>query len=132
LTFVAAYARYSLAEFIAEDDAAIIGTLQTRYAHDGFASQYTQQTKAWERMIPLLKSELRELMGRYPHVAQWGVLLEYPLHRLRKRIDAVLLAGQTIVVVEAKVGQASFRGEDEAQVEEYALDLRDFHAMAAS
>src|SRR5205085_9119256 len=33
---VPAYARYRLGEFLSVDDAAIIGTLQTRYAHDGF------------------------------------------------------------------------------------------------
>jgi hypothetical protein len=50
------------------------------------------------------------------------------LYRLRKRIDAVILAGTTIIVIEGKVGETSFRPDDERQVVDYALDLRDFHA----
>jgi hypothetical protein len=125
---VPAYARYRVAEFLATHDATVIGTLQTRYAHDGFASQYTQQTKAWERLLPLLRAELVDAIPDRPDLGSWGLLLEYPLYRLRKRIDAVILAGSSIVVLEAKVGETRFSAEDERQVEDYALDLRDFHA----
>src|SRR5262249_35107437 len=44
------------------------------------------------------------------------------------RIDAVLLADRVIVTIEMKVGESVFRAEDARQAEEYALDLRDFHA----
>jgi hypothetical protein len=125
---VTAYARYLLGEFLSASEAAVIGTLQTRYAHDGFASQYTQQMKAWERLIPLLKAELSALLADCPEVAVWGILLEYPIYRLRKRIDAVILTAAKIIVLEVKVGEIRFRPEDERQVEDYALDLRDFHA----
>ena len=56
------------------------------------------------------------------------MLLEFPLYRLRKRIDVVILTGSAIVVIETKYGETEFRIADERQVEEYALDLRDFHA----
>jgi hypothetical protein len=125
---VTAYARYALGEFLSANAAVVLGTLQTRYAHDGFAAQYTQQTKAWERFIPLLQAELTDLVADCPDVARWGILLEYPLYRLRKRIDAVILTASKIVVLEAKVGETSFRLDDERQVVDYALDLRDFHA----
>jgi hypothetical protein len=125
---VAAYARYSLSEFLTADDAAVIGTLQTRYAHDGYATQYTQQTKAWEQFIPLLRLELNRLVTACHKSADWGLLLEYPLYRLRKRIDAVILVGSVIVVLESKIGETDFHSADERQVVEYALDLRDFHA----
>jgi hypothetical protein len=125
---VSAYVRYSIAEFLHANVAAVVGTLQTRYAQDGFASQYTQQTKAWERLIPLLQAELQRLVDEHPQAADWGVLIEYPLYRLRKRIDVILLTGNSIIVLEAKVGATSYSAEDERQVEDYALDLRDFHA----
>jgi hypothetical protein len=125
---VPAYARYPLSEFLSANPAEVIGTLQTRYAHDGFSSQYTQQTKAWERFLPLLQAELAPLVADHPEAAGWGILLEYPLYRLRKRIDAVILADDKIIVLEAKVGETTFRPEDERQVVDYALDLRDFHA----
>src|SRR5262249_60369264 len=47
-----------------------------------------------------------------------------------RRVDAVLLTDQVIVVVEMKVGEHIFRAEDARQAEEYALDLRDFHAAS--
>jgi hypothetical protein len=125
---VTAYARYHLDEFLSANEAEVLGILQARYAHDGFASQYTKQTKAWERFIPQLQSELNDLIADCPDVASWGILLEYPLYRLRKRIDAVILAANKIIVLEAKVGETTFSKEDERQVEDYALDLRDFHA----
>ncbi len=123
-----AYARYPLSEFLPANPAVVIGTLQTRYAHDGFASQYTQQTKAWERFIPLFQAELNHLVANCPEAAGWGILLEYPLYRLRKRIDALIPTANKVIVLEAKVGENRFRAEDERQVEDYALDLRDFHA----
>jgi Uncharacterized conserved protein (DUF2075) len=125
---VTAYARYRLDNFLSENVVTVIGTLQTRYSHDGFASQYTQQTKAWERFVPLLQAELSHLIADRPEVGNWGILLEYPLYRLRKRIDAIILAANKIIVLEVKVGEFRFHAEDERQVEDYALDLRDFHA----
>jgi hypothetical protein len=125
---VPAYARYTVGEFLTADAATVIGTLETRHAHDGFATQYTQQTKAWEQFIPLLRAELQSFLAECPDSIQWGVLLEYPLYRLRKRIDAVILAGSTIIVVETKIGVTGFQSADARQVEDYALDLRDFHA----
>jgi uncharacterized protein (UPF0212 family) len=56
------------------------------------------------------------------------LLLEYPLLRLGRRIDAVLLTDSAILVLEFKVGAASFNNIDRQQVEDYALDLFDFHA----
>ena len=46
----------------------------------------------------------------------WTVLLEYPLYRLRKRIDAVLLSEAAIAVIEGKAGERRFKLEDERQV----------------
>src|ERR1700730_154666 len=123
-----AYVRHTIHQFIHEDAAKMVGSLQQAYAADGFASQYTRQTKAWARVIPQLQHMLVELLSIRPEVHEWTVLLEYPLYRLRRRIDIVILAGNLVVVVECKVGAEAFTAEDRRQVEEYALDLRDFHA----
>lgn len=125
---VPAYARYSVDDFVHQDPSRIVAKLHSGYANDGFLSQYTQQTKAWDRILPLLQSELRQLAEDHPDAKKWGILLEYPLYRLRKRIDAVLLSNSSIFVIETKVGASSFQSADARQVEEYALDLRDFHA----
>jgi hypothetical protein len=123
-----AYFRAAVREFVDMPVAVIAGDLSTAYASDGYASQYTSQTRAWEQVIPLLQRELREVTALVPDVAGWGVLLEYPLYRLRKRIDAVILTGSAAVVIETKCGETKFLASDLRQVEEYALDLRDFHS----
>jgi hypothetical protein len=53
--------------------------------------------------------------------------LEYPIPRRGKRIDAVILAEDLIVVVEFKCGSRKYDREARLQVEDYCLDLRDFH-----
>ena len=125
-----AYVRRTIEQFIREDEARILGSLQEAYAADGFASQYTRQTKAWARVVPQLQRIFVQLLSIRPEAHEWPVLLEYPLYRLRRRIDVVLLAGSLVVVVECKVGAEAFAAEDRRQVEEYALDLRDFHAAS--
>jgi len=127
---MSAYIRRTVHHFIHEDAATIVGSLQQAYAADGFASQYTRQTRVWAAVIPKLQDMFVHLLSVRPEVHEWTVLLEYPLYRLRRRIDIVILAGSLIVVIECKVGAEAFTAEDCRQVEEYALDLRDFHARS--
>jgi hypothetical protein len=127
-----AYYRGTIAEFLSADPVALVGRLETQYANDGFAMQFVSQTKAWADLIPLLQQELTLLLRTRPAAVDWGLLLEFPLYRLRKRIDIVILTETVVVVVEAKVGEDRFYPADERQVEEYALDLRDFHEQSQS
>jgi hypothetical protein len=122
--------RLLLPDLLAADPDALVGRLNQAYADDGYATQFTQQIKAWTDALPLLHQQIRELLALRPCAASWTVLLEYPLHRLRRRVDVILLTEQVIVVVEIKVGECAFRAEDARQAEEYALDLRDFHAAS--
>lgn len=125
-----AYYRETIGQFLDATVTGVVGSLQQAYAADGFASQYTKQTRAWSDVIPLLQAELQRLVTSRTEASERTILLEYPLYRLRRRIDAVILAGSTIVVVECKVGATDFSSQDRRQVEEYALDLRDFHAAS--
>ena len=126
-----AYFSSTIEFFLRSSAEEISSGLHARYAADGFSSQYTTQTEAWNVTIPQLQEELRSLVQLHPGSADWRVLLEYPLYRLRRRIDVLLLSPAAIIVVEMKVGEASFRSADRRQVEEYALDLRDFHAASS-
>src|SRR5262245_54138621 len=125
-----AYVRDPLGSFILADPAALIGRLEHAYAQDGFATQFSQQTRAWASTIPLLQAALAEAQSCRISVETWTVLLEYPLYRLRKRIDVVLLVDGIVVVVEIKIGEHAFNSIGMRQVEEYALDVRDFHAAS--
>ena len=126
-----AYVSRELSVFVHDGIDSLVGELNTAYATDSFAQQYVSQTKAWRASLPLLQEQFGELMARVPSASQWRLLLELPLYRLRKRVDAVILTDHYVVVVELKVGESDFNASDRRQVEEYALDLRDFHAASA-
>jgi hypothetical protein len=122
-----AYIDQTITEFLACQDKDLLASLHIAYSSDGFLSQYTSQSVAWERSIPLIKSGLIKFTNRYPTVRSWRVIMEMPLYRLRRRIDLLVVCPQAIAVVELKVGESSYLSTDAQQVEEYALDLRDFH-----
>lgn len=126
-----AYFRCSITEFLAASDDTVIAKLQTAYASDGYRSQYTTQTIAWATTLPALRREFSDLLRMFPSADTWHLLLEYPLYRLRRRIDAVVLTPDAVVVLELKTGAKSFDSADRRQAEEYAQDLRDFHAASA-
>ena len=98
---------------------AILAAAQIRH----FRTNEVQQLRAWEISIDLLQAALTE----QPMCDAW-VLLEYPLLRLGRRADAVVLTPAAIFVLEFKVGAALFDSSSREQVEDYALDLQDFHA----
>jgi hypothetical protein len=125
---MSAYTKSTVRQFLQSSPSELIGLLHRAYAADGFCSQYTRQTKAWAQIVPELQHSLVELVLNRPEASEWNILLEYPLYRLRRRIDLVILAGNSILVVECKVGAEVSTAQDARQVEEYALDLRDFHA----
>jgi Uncharacterized conserved protein (DUF2075) len=104
----------------AEPDS-ILGVLAVRLVEAHPLNRATQLT-AWHEQIV----RLREATWGLPDT--WRLLLEYPLLRLGRRIDAVLLTDSAILVLEFKVGSASFTNIDRQQVEDYALDLFDFHS----
>lgn len=81
------------------------------------------QIRAWSAQVGLLQGALALFPG-------WRVLFEYPLVRLGRRIDVVLLSDRAIMVLEFKVGATAFALGDFQQVEDYALDLFDFHAAS--
>ena len=81
-----------------------------------------EQVRAWREQVPLLAAALAAMP------AGWTVLLEYPLLRLGRRIDTVILTDRAILVLEFKAGAQGFTTDGRMQVDDYALDLRDFHA----
>ena len=122
-----AYYRSSVSEFVNADPAVVGSALASKYAADGYFQLLSTQSVSWEVSIPMLQAGLREVMHRMPNAQSWGVLLEYPLYRLRRRIDLVVVARDFLFVVELKVGADRAEVSDISQAEEYALDLRDFH-----
>jgi len=124
-----AYVKQSLSEFVATDSAQIVNELSARLIQH-YSGNHQEQLKAWEQQVTLLQSACRTVVEAYPKALDWGVLLEYPLLRLQRRLDTVTLSGQIVAVIEFKMGAERYFSADMRQVEDYALDLRDFHAAS--
>lgn len=122
-----AFYRATVADFLADDPSRILGVLVSRSAQQGFTDLKQRQTRAWERQITALRATAAELTVILPASGQWGLLLEYPIPRRQKRIDAVLLAAEVILCVEFKTEEREHPAQARQQAEDYALDLRDFH-----
>lgn len=105
-----------IAEFTDMPEAEIIGglTISSPHAID------TSQTEAWRAEIALLKQVLVGLSGH--------VLMEFDIPRMGRRIDAVVVIGSVVFVIEFKVGASTFDRIAIEQVWDYALDLKNFHA----
>jgi hypothetical protein len=56
-----------------------------------------------------------------------ALFLEFNIPRMGRRIDAVLLVGPVVFVIEFKVGESEFERAAVDQVWDYALDLKNFH-----
>lgn len=103
--------------FVAKDDAAILGELA---AANEFALEPAQRD-AWMSEILILRETLSGLntSGR--------LYLEYSIPRLGKRVDAIVVMGPVLFVIEFKVGERGYPAHAIDQVWDYALDLMNFH-----
>ncbi len=82
------------------------------------------QTDAWLEQIRLLQAQLVGLHG--------SIFLEFSIPRMGRRIDAVLLIGSIVFVLEFKVGESEFDRAAVDQVWDYGLDLKNFHEASHS
>ncbi|HEU4801419.1 MAG TPA: DUF2075 domain-containing protein [Gemmatimonadales bacterium] len=114
------YYSAAIPDFVAASAEAIIGSLTV-------ASDFpveTTQRDAWLEEIEILRSALQGVAG--------SVFLEFVVPRIGSRIDAVVISGSTIAVIEFKVGEGVFHRLDIAQAWDYALDLKNFHSASHS
>lgn len=105
----------SIAEFLNTQPEVVFGRLG---ANSTFADRHSQKD-AWLFQIGFLQTKLADLNG--------SIFLEFNIPRMGRRIDAVLLIGPIVFVVEFKVGETTFDHGAIEQVWDYALDLKNFH-----
>ena len=110
----------SISEFLQAGADAIVGGLAT----NGEFSLLPTQRDAWLAQITFLQVNLAGLSG--------ALFLEFNIPRMGRRIDAVLLIGPVVFVVEFKVGESVFERAAVDQVWDYALDLKNFHEASHS
>lgn len=105
----------TIAEFLQVQPETVVGQLTT---HSEFAVLPTQ-TEAWLAQIRLLKEHLTGLSG--------SIFFEFNIPRMGRRVDAVLVIGPVVFVIEFKVGENLFERAAVEQAWDYALDLKNFH-----
>lgn len=110
----------SIAEFLQGQPHSVVGHL----ASNSDFSLLPTQKDAWLAQIDLLQKCLGGLTG--------FLFLEFDIPRMGRRIDAVLLIGPVIFVIEFKVGEGTFERSAVEQAWDYALDLKNFHEASHS
>lgn len=107
----------SIEDFLGSSTDEIIGRLSQNSAF----SVEQPQMLAWQGTIATLRSSLGGL-GQPGHL-----FLEFDIPRLGRRVDAIVIIGHAVFVIEFKVGATDFLRADLDQVVDYALDLKNFH-----
>lgn len=105
----------TISKFLTTSTNEILGTLAEK---NGFTLEITQKN-AWLQQIYILHEVLKDFAG--------SIYFEYSIPRMGRRIDVVLIIENVIFVLEFKVGEKRFLSNDEDQVYDYALDLKNFH-----
>lgn len=108
----------SIATFLKTEPDKILGKL-TRNSDFDLGQN---QRDAWVEEINILQNILDTFSG--------SIYFEYSIPRMGKRIDAVLIIGSAIFVLEFKVGEKDFSSYAMDQVWDYALDLKNFHSSS--
>ena len=111
-----AYYAADRAKFFADPVDQILGELARRH---NFALDIEQKS-AWLRQVAIMRQALEA-------IGEFTVYFEFAIPRMGKRADVVVVIGDGIFVIEFKVGSASFDRHAIEQVEDYALDLKNFH-----
>ncbi len=103
-------------KFFADSDEQILGELALRHS---FALDI-EQKGAWLQQIRIMRNALSV-------IETFTVYFEFSIPRMGKRADVVVVIGDCIFVLEFKVGSEQFDHQAIEQVEDYALDLKNFH-----
>lgn len=118
-------------EFLAASDEVIIHSLSRHLQRLTLQGPSSQQRAAWEHSVGALRVAIRVCLDGDPTIeSRWKVVLEYELpFEGGRRADLIVLAGRSLVVVEAKSGERPDAGSLD-QTAGYVRDLVDYHAAS--
>lgn len=117
-----------ISDFLTCGTDSIVGSLAGTLARSGISDQRSSQIRVWQEQVDLLKATLGRLVRNHPSLGSGHVILEYDIPRRQKRPDVIFLVGSAVIVVEFKFGARRHENSAKWQVEDYALNLRDFHS----
>jgi len=116
----------SVREFVASDPRATAHTLAEEHRRHYPDRAGREQVRAWEHQLNWLSAAFHSIDG----ADGWGLILEHELpFEGGRRPDAVVLAGDNILVLEFKERTGASRA-DVDQVDAYARDLQDYHSAS--
>ena len=81
-----------------------------------------KQNDSWKFQIDLFKKNFQKIENFKENV----IMIEYPLLRLSKRLDTIIIVNNLIFLIEFKKSN-EFLSSDKKQVEDYAIRLKYFH-----
>lgn len=105
----------NIGQFLKTPDVQVLGELNRSSSFD--ISQ--AQRDAWLAQFPVLRKALAGVCGK--------LYLEFEIPRMGHRVDAIVLAGGLLLVIEFKIGAPDYLPSDVDQVNDYAMDLKYFH-----
>ncbi len=108
----------TIQSFLGEDVDTVLGKITASSDFDVIKAQ----RDTWIAQIRLLKEALKNKDG--------AIYFEYSIPRMGRRIDAVVITGNTLYVIEFKVGESAYASYALDQVWDYALDLKNFHSTS--
>jgi hypothetical protein len=106
----------SITRFQSTPDEQILGALSKHHHHDLEALQ----KGAWLAQIKILKTQLIGFPDGH-------IFFEFAIPRMGKRVDNIIIVGDTVFVVEFKVGASFYDKHAIEQTIDYTLDLANFH-----
>lgn len=113
---VKSYYHARVSTFLQDDDERILGVLTKEHHH----ALDEPQRWAWLQQLSILR---KALVGRPAE----NIFLEFYIPRMGKRVDALLVSERIVFVIEFKIGATEHSSSGFDQVEDYALDLKNFH-----
>lgn len=111
-----AYYSNKVSNFLSSDNNEILGEILSKSCF----SDNLNQKKSWEEQIKILKNSLKNFHNAF-------IYFEFTVPRIGKRIDNIIILDGIIYILEFKINSKKFYNNDEEQVIDYALDLRNFH-----
>lgn len=115
LTLNRAWLNSSIDRFVRDSAESVVGALTLGNP----LTTTREQADAWREQVTVLQPALAGLSG--------SVYFEFDIPRMGRRIDAVVVSGPVVFVLEFKAGARVFERSAINQVWDYALDLKNFH-----
>jgi hypothetical protein len=113
---IKAYYSAPVSKFLDDDVGRILGVLTSAHHH----ALEESQRWAWLEELPILKAAIAGQPDGW-------LFLELYIPRMGKRVDAALISENIVFLIEFKVGAKEYALSSLDQVQDYALDLKNFH-----